>query len=238
MEPTDTSCISGIRSILTQRLINGLQVRNCATMDFFKPVLIKGTRVALEPLELRHLDDLSISGADEAIWRWLPTAHHRPGSMRSFIESAIAAQLRGAALSFATIDLPSGKAVGSTRYHHIDVEHRRLEIGVTWIGTGYQRTHINTEAKLLQLWYAIEILKCRRVELKADVLNTKSRAAIARLGATEEGIFRKHMLYADGRNRDNVYFSIIDDDWPAVRRRLENKLGYPVTPAYVAVAPG
>ena len=205
-------------------------------MDFFTPVLITGARVALEPLALRHLDDLAIRGADETIWRWLPTAHHQPGSMRSFIESALMAQQQRAALPFATIDLPTRKAVGSTRYHHVDIEHRRLEIGVTWIGTGHQRSHINTEVKLLQLWYAIEVLRCRRVELKTDVNNAKSRAAILRIGATEEGIFRKHMLYADGRNRDNVYFSIIDDDWPAVRARLEGKLGYPVTPAFTEVA--
>jgi N-acetyltransferase len=205
-------------------------------MDFFAPVLITGARVALEPLALRHLDHLAIAGADETIWRFLPTAHHRPGSMRAFIESALTAHQRRAALPFAIIDLPTRKAVGSTRYHHVDTEHRRLEIGVTWIGTGHQRSHINTEAKLLQLWYAIEALKCRRVELKADVDNAKSRAAILRIGATEEGVFRKHMLYADGRNRDNVYFSIIDDDWPTVRAHLEGKLGYPVTPAFTEVA--
>ncbi|HUL90068.1 MAG TPA: GNAT family protein [Pseudolabrys sp.] len=205
-------------------------------MDFFTPVRLTGTRVALEPLAVRHLNDLATAGTDESIWRWLPTAHHEPGTMLSFIESAITAQQVRAALPFATIDLPSKKAVGSTRYHHIDTEHRRLEIGVTWIGATHQRSHINTEAKLLQLWYAIEVLKCRRVELKADVENAKSRAAILRLGATEEGVFRKHMLYADGRNRDNVYFSIIDDDWPAVRTHLENKLGYLVTPTYAEVA--
>jgi N-acetyltransferase len=201
-------------------------------MDFFTPVLITGARVTLEPLALRHLDDLAVAGSDEAIWRWLPTAHHQPGSMRSFIESALMAQQRRTALPLAIIDLPTRKAVGSTRYHHIDTEHRRLEIGVTWIGTKHQRSHINTEVKLLQLWYAIEVLRCRRIELKADVNNAKSRAAILRIGATEEGIFRKHMLYADGRNRDNVYFSIIEDDWPAVRARLEGKLGYPVTPTF------
>jgi RimJ/RimL family protein N-acetyltransferase len=207
-------------------------------MDFFTSVLIKGSRVALEPLTLRHLSDLASAGADETIWRWLPTPHFQPGSMRSFIEAAMTAQKRRTAVPFATIDLPSKKAVGSTRYHHIDTEHRRLEIGVTWIGMAHQRSHINTEAKLLQFWYAIEVLKCRRVELKADVENSKSRAAILRLGATEEGIFRKHMLYADGRNRDNVYFSIIDDDWPRVRAGLEGKLGYRVTPTYVEVLPG
>lgn len=151
-------------------------------MDFFAPVRITGTRVALEPLSMRHVDDLAVAGADEAIWRWLPTAHYQPGSMRAFVESALVAQERRAALPFATIDLLSGTAVGSTRYHHIDTEHRRLEIGMTWIGLGHQRSHINTEAKLLQFWYAIDILKCRRVELKADVNNAKSRAAILDLG--------------------------------------------------------
>jgi N-acetyltransferase len=200
--------------------------------DYLKSVLIKGARVALEPLSLWHLGDLTAAGAEESIWRWLPSAHHRPGTMAAFIEQALAARAARSALPFATIDLATNKAVGSTRYHHIEVEHRRLEIGVTWIGTAFQRTHINTEAKLLQLWYAFDVLNCRRIELKADVDNEKSCTAILRLGAVQEGIFRKHMIYADGRNRDNVYFSIVDDEWPQVRASLEDKLGYPVMPAF------
>jgi RimJ/RimL family protein N-acetyltransferase len=200
--------------------------------DYFAPVTIIGTRVALEPLSLRHLQDLAIAGADESIWRWLPSAHHRPGSMQAFVEQALTAHDRRAALPFATVDRTTKKAVGSTRYHHIAVEHRRLEIGVTWIGTAFQRSHVNTEAKLLQLWYAFEVLMCRRVELKADVDNNKSRTAILRLGATEEGMFRKHMLYADGRNRDNAYYSIIDDEWSQVRARLQSRLGYSVVPSF------
>jgi RimJ/RimL family protein N-acetyltransferase len=199
-------------------------------MDFFKPILITGKRVALEPLSLCHLDDLVVAGADESIWRWLPSSHYLPGTMVEFIDSALAAQASRSALPFATIDLVSKRAVGSTRYHHVVPEHRRLEIGVTWIGMAFQRSHINTEAKLLQFWYAFEVLLCRRVELKADVDNMRSRVAILRLGATEEGTFRKHMLYSDGRNRDNVYFSIVDDEWPRIRARLEGKLGYPVQP--------
>jgi N-acetyltransferase len=199
-------------------------------MDFFKPIVITGKRVALEPLSIRHLDDLTAAGADEFIWRWLPSAHYLPGTMAEFIDSAVTAHAQRSALPFAIIDLTMKRAVGSTRYHHIVAEHRRLEIGVTWIGTAFQRSHINTEAKLLQLWYAFEVLLCRRVELKADIDNVRSRAAILRLGAMEEGIFRKHMLYSDGRNRDNVYFSIIDDEWPLIRARLEGKLGYPVLP--------
>ncbi|MGH9695425.1 MAG: GNAT family N-acetyltransferase, partial [Bryobacteraceae bacterium] len=141
---------------------------------------------------------------------------------------------RRTALPFATIDRATKKAIGSTRYHHIAVEHRRLEIGVTWIGAAFQRSYINTEAKLLQLWYAFDVLMCRRVELKADVDNNKSRSAILRLGATEEGIFRKHMLYADGRNRDNAYYSIIDDEWPQIQARLQSRLGYAVVPTFRA----
>ncbi len=199
-------------------------------MDWFAKVAILGKSVALEPLSSIHHDDLAEAGADPSIWRWLPTAHHAPGSMVKFMQEAEKASSNNSAVVFATIDLKNHRAVGSTRYHHIVPEHRRLEIGVTWLGASFQRSHINTEAKLLQLWYAFEKLRCRRVELKADVENTKSRAAIARLGAKEEGVFRKHMLYADGRNRDNVYFSIIDDDWPIVRTLLEQKLGYRVTP--------
>jgi len=201
-------------------------------MDYFKRVQIDGARVRLEPLSLSHLDDLAAAGADESIWRWLPSAHHCAGSMRPFIEQALVARERRSAVPFATIDHATKKAVGSTRFHHIDTEHRRLEIGVTWIATACQRSYVNTEAKLLQLWYAFEVLMCRRVELKADVDNHKSHTAILRLGATQEGTFRKHMLYADGRNRDNAYFSIIDDEWPQVRSRLERRLGYPVVATY------
>ena len=203
--------------------------------DFFQAVSITGTRVALEPLSLRHLNDLAVAGADETIWRWLPSTHSDLGSMRTFIEAALAAHKRRAVLPFATIDLKTNSAVGSTRYHNVDSDHRRLEIGFTWIGNAFQRSHINTEAKLLQLWYAFTVLNCRRVEFKTDVDNAKSRAAVLRLGAKEEGIFRKHMLYPDGRNRDSAYFSIIDDEWPEVRTRLEDKLGYPVTPMFTNV---
>jgi RimJ/RimL family protein N-acetyltransferase len=144
----------------------------------------------------------------------------------------MAARVGCTALPFATMDLATNKAVGSTRYLNIDSGHRRIEIGVTWIGTAYQRSYINTEAKLLQLWYAFEALKCRRVEFKTDIDNIKSRTAVLRLGATEEGIFRKHMLYPDGRNRDSVYFSIIDNEWPVVRATLQCKLGDTVIPVF------
>jgi N-acetyltransferase len=185
--------------------------------DYFAGVTLIGERVRLEPLSQRHVEHLSVAGSDSEIWRWLPTDHHRADSMASFIRVALSQYEERKAVPFATIDVASATAVGSTRYHYIEPEQRRLEIGFTWISSSFQRSYVNTEAKLLQLWYAFEVLGCRRVEFKADAANIKSREAILRLGAKEEGYFRKHMLYPDGRNRDSVYFSIIDDEWPRSR---------------------
>jgi N-acetyltransferase len=196
--------------------------------NYFSQVVLIGERVRLEPLSPKHLEDLSIAGAQAGIWRWLPTEHHAPGSMASFISAALSQHGQRKAVPFATIDMRSSTAVGSTRYHYIEPEQRRLEIGFTWISPSVQRSHINTEAKLLQLWYAFEVLGCRRVEFKADAENQKSRNAILRLGAAEEGHFRKHMIYPDGRNRDSVYFSIVDDEWATSKALLLSRLGYNV----------
>jgi RimJ/RimL family protein N-acetyltransferase len=198
--------------------------------DYFARVVLIGERVRLEPLSQRHLEHLSVAGRQAEIWRWLPTDHSTPGSMASFISAALSRYEEREAVPFATIDIASSTAVGSTRYHYIEPEQRRLEIGFTWISSQFQRSYINTEAKLLQLWYAFEILGCRRVEFKTDAENMKSRNAVLRLGAKEEGYFRKHMLYPDGRNRDSVYFSIIDDDWPRSKAYLRSRLGYDVRP--------
>jgi RimJ/RimL family protein N-acetyltransferase len=208
----------------------GLQVSSNDTPadDYFARVNLLGTRVRLDFLSHRHCGALEAAGFDPAIWRWLPKEHHAPGSMQLFIEQALSLHARQAALPFATIDLDTGAAVGSTRFHCIEPTQRRLEIGVTWIAPNYQRSHVNTEAKFLQLWYAFEVLKCRRVEFKADSENLKSCRAIERLGAKREGLFRKHMIYDDGRNRDSVYFSIVDDEWPTSKALLEAKLGYKV----------
>ena len=198
--------------------------------DYFAPIVLIGERVRLEPLSRKHTDDLSVAGAQADIWRWLPTEHYLPGSMASFIDAALSQYEKRKAVPFATIDMGGSRAVGSTRFHFIEPEQRRLEIGVTWVSSALQRSHVNTEAKLLQLWYAFEVLGCRRVEFKADAENTKSRSAILRLGAKEEGYFRKHMIYPDGRNRDSVYFSIIDDEWEASKALLLSRLGYGVRP--------
>lgn len=198
--------------------------------NYFNPVTLVGKRVRLEHLSTAHLDDLAEAGAHEEIWRWLPTAHYAPGSMTSFIDSAVDQYSRSLAVPFATIDAEKSRAVGSTRFHCIEATQRRLEIGVTWISPDYQRSYFNTEAKFLQLWYAFEVLDCRRVEFKADAENLKSRKAILRLGAKEEGYFRKHMIYPDGRNRDSVYFSIINDEWESRKKGLLDRLGCDVRP--------
>lgn len=199
-------------------------------VDYFDRAVLIGERVRLEPLSQKHLEDLSIAGAQAEIWRWLPTEHFVPGSMASFVNVALAQYAQRKAVPFATIGLEGEIAVGSTRYHNIEPQQRRLEIGFTWISSTFHGSHVNTEAKFLQLWYAFEILRCRRVEFKTDAKNVRSRNAILRLGATEEGYFRKHMIYPDGRNRDSVYFSILDDEWATTKALLLSRLGYDVQP--------
>ena len=165
-----------------------------------------------------------VSASTTALWTWIPEPVQTPDQMRAYVEQALAERAAGRALPFATIDRASGQVVGSTRFAAIDVKNRRVEIGWTWIGTGWQRTYINTEAKLVMLAHAFEQWGCLRVELKTDRLNAKSRAAIGRIGGTEEGIFRQHLITASGRVRDTVYFSILDSEWPTVRARLQARL--------------
>jgi RimJ/RimL family protein N-acetyltransferase len=143
--------------------------------------------------------------------------------MRDYIDSALAAQAAGTAIPFATVERASGRVVGSTRFMNIDVANRRVEIGATWIAKPWQRTAINTEAKYLMLRHAFETLGCVRVELKTDALNLRSRAAILRIGAREEGTLRQHMVTWRGRLRDSVYFSILDSEWAGVKGDLEAK---------------
>jgi RimJ/RimL family protein N-acetyltransferase len=147
-----------------------------------------------------------------------------PEEMSAYVQTALQEQAAGSVLPFALIEKSSGRTIGSTRYANIERAHRRLEIGWTWVARPWQRTAINTEAKYLLLRHAFETLECMRVELKTDSLNERSRAAILRIGARQEGIFRNHMITASGRVRHTVYFSIIDSEWPAVRARLEAML--------------
>jgi RimJ/RimL family protein N-acetyltransferase len=144
--------------------------------------------------------------------------------MMAYIRTALEAQAAGTALPFVTVERASGRIVGSTRYMNIDVPNRRVEIGSTWIAGPWQRTVVNTEAKYLMLRHAFEELGCIRVELKTDSLNERSRTAILRIGARQEGIFRNHMITWSGRLRHSVFFSIIDAEWTEVKAALEAKL--------------
>lgn len=184
------------------------------------PITLESAAVCLEPLTMDHLDDLADAAGDPEIWRYMPAGGTTRDATKAFIEEALAMQRARTALPFATFDRKSGKAVGSTRFGNIVPEHRRLEIGWTWIAPAFQRSAINTEAKLLMLQYAFESLGCNRVELKTNARNLRSRAAILRIGAKEEGTFRSHMVNPDGSLRDTVYFSIIAPEWPDVKARL------------------
>jgi N-acetyltransferase len=195
-----------------------------ATEMIVEPVTLEGRHARLEPLTKAHLAGLAEVGLDEELWRWIPTAVRTREDMAAYIDTALDEQWRGVSLPFAILEKATGRAIGSTRYGNIDRTHHRVEIGWTWVAREWQRTAINTEAKYLLLKHAFEFLGCMRVELKTDSLNEKSRAAILRIGAKEEGIFRNHMITASGRIRHSAYYSIIDSEWPAVKARLEAKL--------------
>jgi len=188
------------------------------------PVTLEGRHARLEPLAKSHLAGLAEVGLDEELWRWIPTAVRTREEMAAYIDTALDEQRRGVSLPFAIVEKATGRTIGSTRYGNIDRTHHRVEIGWTWVAREWQRTAMNTEAKYLLLRHAFESLSCMRVELKTDSLNEKSRAAILRIGAKEEGIFRNHMITASGRIRHSAYYSIIDSEWPAVKARLESKL--------------
>jgi RimJ/RimL family protein N-acetyltransferase len=189
-----------------------------------EPVTLHGDHVRLEPLTLAHLDALVDIGLEDDLWRWTVSQIRTRDDMRAYMEEALEAQARGIALPFVTIDQASERVAGSTRFANIDREHRRAEIGWTWIASRWQRTAVNTEAKYLMFCHAFETWRCIRVELRTDALNARSRAAILRIGATEEGTFRNHMITGSGRFRDTVYYSILDREWPGVKRRLEQWL--------------
>jgi RimJ/RimL family protein N-acetyltransferase len=193
-----------------------------------QPVTLTGQHVRLEPLTMDHLDALWDIGHDADLWQWTPYHIKTREEMRTYIQLALDWQEIGTALPFVTIEQETDRGVGSTRFGNIDIRNRRVEIGWTWIGKPWQRTAVNTEAKFLMLQHAFEVWHCIRVELKTDVLNERSRAAIVRIGAKQEGIFRHHIITDSGRLRDTIYFSIINDEWPEVKARLQTKLTEPL----------
>jgi RimJ/RimL family protein N-acetyltransferase len=199
-----------------------------------EPVVLEGTRVRLEPLRLDHLADLELVAFDLPIWRWTIMGPQDQAGLRRWLETALANQEAGTERPFATIDRASGRVIGSSRYLSITPEHRRLEIGWTWVGTAFQRTGANREAKLLQLTHAFETLGANRVEFKTHARNEPSRNALAGIGATFEGVFRDHMIMPDGSLRDSVYFSVIVEEWPGIKARLVAGLAEPAGPGPAA----
>jgi RimJ/RimL family protein N-acetyltransferase len=191
---------------------------------WIEPVTLKGRHVTLEPLTLGHQEALAAAAADGELWNLWYTSVPAPGREREYIETALAMRENLGALPFAVRDAVSGEIVGSTRYFNVEAAHRRLEIGHTWYAKRVQRTPLNTEAKLLLLGHAFETLDAIAVEFRTHFMNHQSRAAIARLGAKEDGVLRNHQIGRDGVLRDTVVFSIIESEWPAVRANLKYKL--------------
>ncbi len=187
---------------------------------------LEGTYVRLEPLRPEHAPMLWEIAKDhlDNLFQRIPYRLTSLDEFQEFNRQVLEEQSRGHSVPFATIERNSNQIVGTTRFMSMDLANRKVEIGSTWIAPRWQRTVVNTEAKYLMLRHAFETWNCVRVELKTDALNLRSRQAILRLGAKEEGTLRKHMLTWNGRQRDSVYFSILDTEWPEVKARLEDKL--------------
>ena len=189
-----------------------------------EPVVLEGDAVRLEPLSMSHHAALCEVSLGCGLYRFFPFRMDTKDELRDYIETAQCRQALGTALPFATRDRVSGAVAGSTSYLAIEQAHRRLEIGATWLAPKWQRTALNTEAKLLLVTHAIERLSMNRVEFKTDARNARSRAALLRIGATEEGTFRSHMVMPDGHLRDTVYYSIVAADWPEIKFRLKERV--------------
>jgi N-acetyltransferase len=200
-----------------------------APLQIVTPVTLQGSVVRLEPIRREHAELFWQAAKDalDNIFQWIPYRMKTPEDFEYLIEKALREQENGESVVFATVECSSGQVIGSTRFMNIDHANRRVEIGSTWVAPAWQRTAVNTEAKYLMLRHAFEVWQCMRVELKTDALNQKSRSAIQRIGAIEEGTLRKHLITWTGRVRDTVYFSILDTEWPEVKAKLEAKLGAP-----------
>jgi len=190
----------------------------------FEPVTLQGDYVRLERLSSQHLDGLCEFGLDSELWRCTTTMLRTREDMIDYLETALKSEQEGTARPFATISLEAGQVIGCTRFGNIDLHNRHVEIGWTWVAVPWQRTAVNTEAKYLMLRHAFEALGCIRVEFKTDSINERSRRALLRIGAKEEGTLRNHMIVHDGRYRHTVYFSVIDSEWPEVKSNLEARL--------------
>ena len=195
-------------------------------LSIVTPVTLEDSVVRLEPLRSEHAEmfwEVAQDKLDE-IFQWIPYRMKTREDFQRLVEKAFDEQERGESVVLATVERSSSRVIGSTRFMNIDRANRRVEIGSTWIAPAWQRTAVNTEAKYLMLRHAFEVWKCIRVELKTDALNRKSRNAILRIGAKEEGTLRRHVITWTGRVRDSVYFSILDSEWPEVKAGLEQML--------------
>ena len=201
-------------------------VTSLSTTPAISPFSLEGRYVRLEPLRPEHASVLWEIAKDHLadLFQWIPYRLQSVEDFEKFNRQVLDEQARGLTVPFATVERASSAVVGTTRFMNMDLANRKVEIGSTWIAPSWQRTAANTEAKYLMLCHAFEVWKCLRVELKTDALNQRSRQAILRLGAKEEGTLRKHMLTYDGRQRDSVYFSILDAEWPEIKSHLELKL--------------
>jgi RimJ/RimL family protein N-acetyltransferase len=196
-------------------------------MRFVDPVTLTGTHASVEPLGREHEQALQRAVADGELWRLWYTTVPPPEKMGQYIAIALDMRERLDAMPFVIREKSSGEIVGCTRYFNVDATNRRLEIGHTWYSKRVQRGPINTECKLLLLAHAFEQLQCIAVEFRTHWFNHASRTAIERLGAKQDGVLRNHQVSADGSKRDTVVFSIIDDEWPAVKRHLRYQLERP-----------
>lgn len=192
-----------------------------------KPVVLQGRYVQLIPLTPEHVPALWVAGSDPNLWTYTTVKPASLEEMEAYVASGLRDMAAGSALPFATCDSRTGEVIGSTRFMSIEPKHKRVEIGSTFVTPARQRTPVNTEAKYLMFRHAFEVWGVNRVELKTGSLNDKSRTAMARLGAKEEGTLRRHIINDDGFVRDTVYFSVIAEEWPEVKRGLEEKLARP-----------
>ena len=197
-----------------------------ATLHIEIPITLQGSVIRLEPIRREHAELFWQAAKDslDDIFQWIPYRMKTSEDFEQLVEKALGEQARGESVVFATVERSSGKVIGSTRFMNIDRINRPVEIGSTWIAPAWQRTAVNTEAKYLMLRHAFEVWQCMRVELKTDALNQRSRNAILRIGAKEEGMLRKHLITWTGRVRDTAYFSILDTEWIGVKSQLETGL--------------
>ncbi len=196
-------------------------------MKPLEPRVLRGQTVRLEPLTLAHIPGLATVAFDPDLWQWTTTQIATDDDLRAYVEDALALQRAGTALPFCIFSTETGEVIGSSRFGNYDPANRKVEIGWSWVGRRWQRTAANPEAKLLMLEYAFTELECLRVEFKTDALNARSRGALEKLGARQEGTLRSHMITSSGRRRDSVYFSILAEEWPEVRRALVGRLAAP-----------